>query len=258
MRRDSSLQERGGLMVEVRRQSSLGDFLVREGIISQSQFNKALEVQGETLRSIGRILVEMGLISENMRMTVLRKQFGFEVAVLKDVTVKPEVLQEIPYSFAEKHRVVPLRIEKNGTLVVAMEDPSDLLVTDAIKNQIGMNVKAFVASCDDVQQVLDQYQTGSEDQPILTSPKRVERTWLQTFLHTAGFWILAIIPLMLFFLAIRFDWWDVQHMLNEQNRMGNLSPWDLALYIALIWGLWAVILFEINGLLFDQKPENEL
>jgi len=42
-------------MVEVRRQGSLGDYLVREGIISQSQFNKALEIQGETLRSIGRI-----------------------------------------------------------------------------------------------------------------------------------------------------------------------------------------------------------
>jgi hypothetical protein len=244
-------------MVEVRRHSSLGDFLVREGIISQSQFNKALEVQAETLRSIGRILVDMGLISENMRMTVLRKQFGFEVATLKNVTVPADVLQRIPYTFAEKHRVVPLRLEKNNVLAVAMEDPSDLLVTDAIKSQIGMNVRAFVASCDDIQHVLDQYQTGSEDQPILTSPRRVVHSRMKAFLQTAGFWALAILPLALFFVSIQCDWWGVQESLNRQREMGNLGMWDLTLYIILSWGLWTVILFEVNGFLFESDEEHE-
>jgi len=199
----------------------------------------------------------MGLITENMRMTVLRKQFGFDVVSLKDVVVKPEILLLIPYSFAEKHRVVPLRLEGNRLLVVAMEDPSDLLVIDAIKNQIDMSVRAYVASCDDVQRILNQYQTGSEDQPILTSPRIIKRSFLLRFLHTLAFWIVALLPLASFFVAIRFDWWSLQAWLNEQNSIGNLSKWDLALYIALIWGLWTVILFEINGLVFDTPREGE-
>jgi len=32
-----------------------------------------------------------------------------------------------------------------------MEDPTDLLVIDAIKNQVGLNVEPVIASLDDIQ-----------------------------------------------------------------------------------------------------------
>ena len=245
-------------MIDVRSQPALGDYLVREGIISQSQLNRVLEEQQATTRSIGRILVDLGYISESARMTILQKRFNYELIRLKDVEVDPLLLTMIPRIFAEKHRGVPVRQEEDHTLVVAMEDPSDILVADAIKSQIGLRIKSCVASHDDVQMVLDQYHTQERIKKAQQSVKtnfRDGRSY--KILRYAAFPILAFAPLVLFFLELYLDLTGFPKALQKWLTEGIISTWDLFLYFCLSWGLWTIILFEINGLIFGQATKEE-
>jgi hypothetical protein len=228
---------------------TLGEYLVRERLISQQQLNKALEQQRATSRSLGRILVETDLITESMRMTILQKQFGFELVRLKDSQIDPMLLTIIPYAFAEKHRLVPIK-QENQTLIVAMEDPSDILLIDALKSQLGMAIQPVVASQDDIQGVLNLYQTGAEIQRAkdleLNKPPSL---WFR-ILRAGAFPVLALTPLVLFLVFIGTDFNGYAADLQRAHKDKIVSWFDVGLYIMLIWGLWAIILFEINGLIF--------
>ena len=244
-------------MAEAPSHLTLGEFLVREGMISQSQLNQALAEQRSSSRSIGRILVDSGLISESMRMNVLQKRFGFELIRLKDQQIDPIILGFIPYSFAEKHHVVPVRQEGNRVLWVAMEDPSDLLIIDAIKNQVSMPVRPCIASQEDIMSVLSQYATGVEEAARAKAARHEARhSFLYRALKTAAFPILAIAPLAAFFVELAFDD-DFQRWLHRWLVDNNWGQWDLAVTLVLLWALWTVILFEFNGLIFGEKPPSE-
>ncbi len=156
-------------MAEGRSQPSLGEYLVREGFISQADFNEAHQLQLETSRSLGRILVDAGKITESMRLNLLSKRFGYP-HLRPEGTISPELLNLIPQSFAEKHRAVPISLA-DDLLTVAMEDPSDMLIVDAIKNQVGLDVQAGVASREDIDRVLSQYGAAAAAAP----PRRPRR-----------------------------------------------------------------------------------
>lgn len=243
-------------MADVRSQPTLGDYLIREGIITQAQLNRALEEQMATSRSIGRILVDMGFLSEAARMNLLQKRFGFDLIRLKDVKVDPALLTMVPHSFAEKHRVVPVRQEEGPTLVVAMEDPSDILIIDAIKNQIGMRIKPVVASRDDLQVVLNQYPSAEQVLAARPEAQPVQHGLLYTILKYGAFPVLALLPLVLFFMVLSVNFHGWAHKLQVMHDEGSLTRYDLILYFLLSWGSWTMILFEINGLIFGNQSKD--
>jgi hypothetical protein len=241
-----------------RSQPTLGEYLVREGIISQSQFNGAIGEQRKSLHSIGRILVEMGLITEMMRISILQKTFGYELANLQNVKIDPKLLTLIPMTFAEKHRAVPIRRESNDILVVGMEDPTDLLVVDAIKNQVGLDVEPVIASLDDIHAVLAQYsQLGPLAGQVLVGRRSFHDSLAYKILKHGAFPVLALAPLALFFIAILYDLWGVGAFIKQYFEEHPNPVFDMFLYFCLSWGLWSIILFEINGLIFGEPPAKE-
>lgn len=244
-------------MAGVRSQPTFGDYLVREGIITQTQLNQALEEQLATSRSISRILVDKGFITEAVRMALLQKRFGYELIRLKNVNVDSLLLMLIPYSFAEKHRVVPVRKEEDGTLLVAMEDPSDIMVVDAMKAQLGIRLKPFVASQEDVQAVLDQYSVQAASHAQEVEAAQASESFMHKVAANFLFPVLMLLPLVLFFAAIYFDVNDLQKTVQSWFTTGALSEWDLIVYIALIWGTWAVVMFEITSLMFAKKNDED-
>jgi len=82
---------------------SLGDVLVRDGILTQAQLRTALQAQKSSSHSLGRVLVDTGLITEAMRMSILQKTFGFDLISLKSIKIDPLVISLIPSTFAIKH-----------------------------------------------------------------------------------------------------------------------------------------------------------
>jgi hypothetical protein len=229
---------------------NLGEVLLREGLVTQSQLRSALSEQKNTAHSLGRVLVDKAIISEDVRTNVLKKTYGLQTVDLSTIKIDPILTVLIPSAFAQKHRILPIRQENNGVLVVAMEDPSDMMVLDAIKNQVGMKIRPYIARSDQLAEALIQHYSGQAIPVVKKSNARTKR--ILWSLLKVFFTFMYFAPILGGFLVIMF----VQ---EAQDFVNATNTFDLGLYAVLLSALWAIIIFEINGLLFgrDNKKEDE-
>lgn len=221
---------------------TLVDVLLREGLITRSQLEEAMRIQEATDKPLARILVEIGAITESAKMSILKKTYGYELVSLIMEEIDPKVLSLIPRAIAYRHHVVPLRIE-DKTLVLAMEDPSNLVLIDNLKALVGMNIRPVIVSSSDIDEALKLF-------PSVEVERKFRAPIIYKLFRSLFLPVVALAPLPIFILVLR-----VSESLQVQ--LAPLQPFDFVLYFILGLGLWALIVWEINGLIFKSKKEKK-
>src|ERR671938_401051 len=110
----------------------IGDLLIREGLISKEQLQKALQEQQQNGTRVGYNLVKLGFVNETDVTKMLARQFRMPAVDLSKFEVDPRIAKLIPADLATKHLVLPLKRD-GRTLTVAMADPTNLGVIDDLK-----------------------------------------------------------------------------------------------------------------------------
>ena len=110
----------------------LGDLLIKEGLISKDQLDKALQEQRQNGTRLGYNLVKLGFVQETEITKMLARQYRMPAVDLARFEVDPKIVKMIPGDLALKHLVLPLKRE-GRTLTVAMADPTNLGVIDDLK-----------------------------------------------------------------------------------------------------------------------------
>lgn len=124
--------------------SRIGEILVHEKKISESQLNEALAQQKNTHEKLGQTLIDLNIIEEDDLTTVYSMQLGYKKAdnfILLDADI--DVAALIPEDFARNNRVMAIS-KSETTLAVAMEDPEDLIAVDSIKRLTKLNPDILV------------------------------------------------------------------------------------------------------------------
>ena len=103
---------------------NLGEILIKNAWITWPQLQKGLEVQRQSGRKIGEILVEMGFVSSKTLHQALAIHFGKAFVDFEKITIPKEVIQLIPKWLAFKYRAIPL-LKKNGIFLIAVSDPQN-------------------------------------------------------------------------------------------------------------------------------------
>ena len=110
----------------------LGDLLVREGLITREQLEKALQEQRQNGTRVGYNLVKLGFVQETELTKMLARQFKMPAVDLSRFEVDPKIVKLIPGDIAIKNLVLPLKRD-GRTLTVAMADPTNLAVLEDLK-----------------------------------------------------------------------------------------------------------------------------
>src|SRR5258705_13806068 len=110
----------------------IGDLLIREGLITKEQLEKALQEQKQNGTRVGYNLVKLGFIAETELTKMLARQFKMPAVDLSRFEVDPRIAKLIPADLAVKHLVLPLK-RGGRTLTVAMADPTNRGVLDDLK-----------------------------------------------------------------------------------------------------------------------------
>ena len=151
----------------------LGEILIEKGLVTIAQLQDALDIQVQSGKRIGDILVELNYISRKD----LEKIIYEESIVLSDLKIKPEVLNTIPVDYAKKNKIIPIRKE-NNVLTVAMADSHNFSVIDDLKFMARCEVEVVLCPAKDVEKAIElQYQTkeGEEERVgIPTDPFKQE------------------------------------------------------------------------------------
>ena len=136
--------------------SKLGEILVNNGKATESGINEALVQQKTTNEKIGTTLIEMGLLEEDDFTTAYGQQLGYKKAdnfILLEADSKVAAL--IPEDFARENRVLGVS-SNDTTIVVAMEDPEDVVAIDSIKRLTSLNPDILVAGPSLLEKALDK------------------------------------------------------------------------------------------------------
>lgn len=111
----------------------LGDLLVREGLLSQANLEKALQEQSANPgQRIGLTVVRLGMVPETEVVRMLARQYRMPAVDLSRFEVDTRLLKLIPAELASKHTVLPLKRE-GRQLTVAIADPTAMAVVDDLK-----------------------------------------------------------------------------------------------------------------------------
>ncbi|KTD50728.1 GspE/PulE family protein [Legionella quateirensis] len=123
----------------------LGEILLNAGLINQETLDQAMELQKKTGDKFGRILINMGVVSEHDVLELFAKQLGIPYIDLDKYELSPKYTQLLPETYARRCRALVLN-EKNGELLVGMADPQDITAFDAISKVLKKPLKLAVIS----------------------------------------------------------------------------------------------------------------
>jgi MSHA biogenesis protein MshE len=117
----------------------LGDVLVQQRLSSQDQLQQTLELQRQTGKKVGRLLIESGIITEDLLANGLARQLRIPFVNLKTFPFRAEVVKLLPEAAARRFRALVLE-DKGDTLLVAMADPLDLFAYDELTRVLRRNL----------------------------------------------------------------------------------------------------------------------
>lgn len=109
----------------------LGDVLVQQRLISQEQLQQTLDLQRKTGKKVGRLLIESGVITEELLANGLARQLRIPFVNLKTFPFRGDVVKLLPESAARRFRALVLE-DKGDMLLVALGDPLDLFAYDEL------------------------------------------------------------------------------------------------------------------------------
>ena len=127
------------------RHSTIGELLIREGLIDSSGLDHAMAVQSKGGVSLAKALGDLGLADEAAVTSAIAKGLHLECLGSDVPDIEPELSALLPIEFCRKKLVVPLSL-KGNSLRLGMADPLDFATIQDVMFRLSKEVVAVVAS----------------------------------------------------------------------------------------------------------------
>ncbi|MEW6447057.1 MAG: type II secretion system ATPase GspE [Bacillota bacterium] len=134
----------------------LGDLLLENKLISPAQLQEALNVQQQTKQRLGKILVNLGYVSEQDMLDVLEFQLGIPQVDLSLETLNPLLIESVPEHLIRQYKVIPVKRE-GDKLTVAMVDPLNVVALDDLRLTTGLVIEPALAREKDIDNAIQRY-----------------------------------------------------------------------------------------------------
>jgi len=144
----------------IRQKIRLGDLLIQQGTISESELLKALAKQKELrenneYKKLGEILIELGFATEKEILETLSTQLEDPFVDLYGEKIDYELMSSFPISILEKHKVVPFK-QDDDYIYLATADPLDYDVLEIMEKFSSKPIKIYIALTKDINTILER------------------------------------------------------------------------------------------------------
>ncbi len=138
-------------------QVRLGELLITKGLISSDDLDRALKEQKITGRSLGRTLVEMGLLNDLQLQMALSQHFGVPFLPESHYPSQPLTGLSIPVKYMKEYCFLPLKSE-DTSLTIVIADPSNHSVINELKVAFGYRtVEVYLGLERDITDTLERH-----------------------------------------------------------------------------------------------------
>jgi CheY-like chemotaxis protein len=138
----------------------IGQLLERYGLISKRQLREALVMQStQPQKRIGEILLEMGALDRQQWVNFIARLPGVARINLKKYVIDPNIVRLLPEDVCRETEMVAID-QFESVVTVAMAYPYNLEVIHDLSKELGLRVKAVMATREEILEVLDSVYAG--------------------------------------------------------------------------------------------------
>jgi general secretion pathway protein E/type IV pilus assembly protein PilB len=138
------------------------DLLIDMGQLSEEQVAPVREEAASNGEGLVHLLLERKLVRPIDVAQAKAAHFGYEFINLGDLRLTDDVISSVPRHVAKRYRAVPVA-RHDHTVVIALADPSDLDVIDALQRTVNADVELRVAVDEDIDTALNKYYGAADD-----------------------------------------------------------------------------------------------
>ena len=114
----------------------------------------------KTHQPVGKLLVNLGFVSEATLRDALSEKLGLQSVDLTQIVVDSMALKLVPREFAKRHNIFPVALDREARkLIVALADTSNIVALDQVRAQLRgeFSLETRLAGEGEVARAIDQY-----------------------------------------------------------------------------------------------------
>lgn len=132
-----------------KKRRKLGEILIAQKLIDEEMLENALKVSKSEHIQLGRALINLHLLDEEQLAHAIAFQHDMKFIDLTGVQFDPELSGFVNATFAQRHRIVPVRC-KDGSLIIAMAYPVQREELSQIEKCCQMRIVPVIAKESDI------------------------------------------------------------------------------------------------------------
>ncbi|MCX5699358.1 MAG: GspE/PulE family protein [Candidatus Omnitrophica bacterium] len=152
------------------------EILIKSQQITKVQLERALSLQKEKGVPLRRVLVDEGIITEEVLLSLFSEQLYMPTLRLAKFRFDAEVINLIPERMAKLYNTIPLS-KIGSTITVAMSDPLNIFALDDLSNFTGCNIDIVLSPEDEIAHVIDsQYRKEAKNMQNILDESALARS----------------------------------------------------------------------------------
>jgi len=128
----------------------IGEVVVDLGFADRETVEAAVELARSQSRPTGVVLVDRGVLRHDQLARVVAERFGLDYVDLGVFDLDMGAVNLLSAEACQRYRCVPIGFSDDGTLLLAMADPTNVLTLDDVSMMTGRRVKPVAASAEDL------------------------------------------------------------------------------------------------------------
>ncbi len=134
----------------------LGEILKSLDFVDDDKLTEILRRQKNTNMKLGEVLSSLGCVDKEVILSLVGKQLGFPYLKLSEAEdISKEVIKYIPEKIARMHMMIPFD-KKGDTLKVAMAEPQNEKVKNAISILTNLKVSAYITTEEEIIEAINK------------------------------------------------------------------------------------------------------
>jgi type IV pilus assembly protein PilB len=142
--------------MKLTRVNKLGELLVAEGLVSETDLLRALKHQHADNKRLGELLIDLNLLSPTALLSALAKQLRVKGCQLRHGLIDPVVARLLDHDEAARLKALPL-FKVGNTLTVAMAEPQSLPTIDRLAHLTGCEINSVLALENNIVEFQEKY-----------------------------------------------------------------------------------------------------
>jgi len=138
----------------------LGQILIDQGILTEDQLRIALLEQTKQHIPVGRLLVQLGFVSEATLRDALSEKLGLQAVDLGRIIVDPSALKLVTRDMARRYRIFPVALDRQQKkFIVALADTNNIVALDQLRAHLkgDFEIELRIAGDSEIERAIEHY-----------------------------------------------------------------------------------------------------